>query len=62
MTTSENMLGDGVKVNVRLHNYPESMIALKNLKAGYIGMFLMSGSFFLALFSFIVSSFLPFIF
>ncbi|OVA18173.1 Mini-chromosome maintenance [Macleaya cordata] len=27
----------GVKINIRLHNYPESMIALKNLKAAYIG-------------------------
>ncbi|KAK4798089.1 hypothetical protein SAY86_030415 [Trapa natans] len=27
---------DIVKINVRLHNYPESMIALKNLKAAYI--------------------------
>ncbi|XP_077216175.1 minichromosome maintenance 8 isoform X3 [Tasmannia lanceolata] len=25
------------KINVRLHNHPESMIALKNLKAAYIG-------------------------
>ncbi|KAM7262451.1 hypothetical protein ACFE04_000134 [Oxalis oulophora] len=29
-------LEDGMKINVRLHNYPESMIALKNLKAAYI--------------------------
>lgn len=28
---------DGMKINVRVHNYPESMIALKNLKAAYIG-------------------------
>lgn len=27
----------GAKVNIRLHNYPETMIALKNLKAAYIG-------------------------
>ncbi|XP_009794628.1 putative DNA helicase MCM8 [Nicotiana tabacum] len=27
---------DFVKINIRLHNYPESMIALKNLKAAYI--------------------------
>ena len=26
-----------LKLNIRLHNYPESMIALKNLKAAYIG-------------------------
>ncbi|XP_037494355.1 probable DNA helicase MCM8 isoform X3 [Jatropha curcas] len=26
----------GAKINIRLHNYPESMIALKNLKAAYI--------------------------
>ncbi|XP_010253506.1 PREDICTED: probable DNA helicase MCM8 isoform X2 [Nelumbo nucifera] len=26
-----------VKINIRPHNYPESMIALKNLKAAYIG-------------------------
>ncbi|XP_068668987.1 probable DNA helicase MCM8 isoform X1 [Aristolochia californica] len=25
------------KINIRLHNYPETMIALKSLKAGYIG-------------------------
>lgn len=25
------------KINIRLYNYPESMIALKNLKAAYIG-------------------------
>ncbi|KAA8516516.1 hypothetical protein F0562_016978 [Nyssa sinensis] len=29
-------LEDSVKVNIRLHNYPESIIALKNLKAAYI--------------------------
>ncbi|GMN39082.1 hypothetical protein TIFTF001_008313 [Ficus carica] len=29
-------LEDATKVNIRLHNYPESMIALKNLKAAYI--------------------------
>lgn len=28
---------DGTRINVRVHNYPESMIALKNLKAAYIG-------------------------
>lgn len=28
---------DVVKINIRLHNYPESLIALKNLKAAYIG-------------------------
>ncbi|XP_068318869.1 probable DNA helicase MCM8 [Pyrus communis] len=27
---------DGTKINIRLHNNPESMIALKNLKAAYI--------------------------
>ncbi|CAN6581092.1 unnamed protein product [Malus baccata var. baccata] len=27
---------DGTKINIRLHNYPESMIALKNLKAACI--------------------------
>ncbi|PIA38676.1 hypothetical protein AQUCO_02700121v1 [Aquilegia coerulea] len=30
-------LQDGVRINIRLHNYPESIIALKNLKAAYIG-------------------------
>ncbi|MFS8004446.1 putative mini-chromosome maintenance protein [Helianthus anomalus] len=30
---------DSTKVNIRLHNHPESMIALKNLKAAYIGIF-----------------------
>ncbi|KAK9289862.1 hypothetical protein L1049_008023 [Liquidambar formosana] len=29
-------LMDDMKINIRLHNYPESMIALKNLKAAYI--------------------------
>ncbi|KAF8395011.1 hypothetical protein HHK36_018950 [Tetracentron sinense] len=32
-----NKLQDGVKINIRLHNCPKSMIALKNLKAAYIG-------------------------
>ncbi|KAM4089890.1 hypothetical protein ACJW30_09G018100 [Castanea mollissima] len=32
----KNMMVDGVKINIRLHNYPETMIALKNLKAAYI--------------------------
>ncbi|XP_008239426.1 PREDICTED: probable DNA helicase MCM8 [Prunus mume] len=31
-----NRVEDDIKVNIRLHNYPESMIALKNLKAAYI--------------------------
>ncbi|KAL8140722.1 hypothetical protein V2J09_006743 [Rumex salicifolius] len=29
-------MDDNVKINIRLHNYPESMITLKNLKAAYI--------------------------
>ncbi|KAK6943754.1 MCM, AAA-lid domain [Dillenia turbinata] len=32
----EYMLEDGIRINIRLHNYPESMIALKILKAAYI--------------------------
>ncbi|XP_073062916.1 probable DNA helicase MCM8 isoform X1 [Primulina eburnea] len=32
----ENLSENHAKVNIRLHNYPESMIALKNLKAAYI--------------------------
>lgn len=32
-------LADGLKINIRLYNHPESMIALKNLKAAYIGNF-----------------------
>ncbi|XP_065617152.1 probable DNA helicase MCM8 isoform X1 [Quercus suber] len=32
----KNMIEDGAKINIRLHNYPETMIALKNLKAAYI--------------------------
>ncbi|XP_062165844.1 probable DNA helicase MCM8 isoform X2 [Alnus glutinosa] len=32
----KNKLEDGAKVIIRLHNYPETMIALKNLKAAYI--------------------------
>ncbi|PSR98198.1 DNA helicase [Actinidia chinensis var. chinensis] len=31
-----NILDDRTKINIRLHNYPESFIALKNLKAAYI--------------------------
>lgn len=33
----DNRLEDGVKINIRLHNHPETMIALKNLKSAYIG-------------------------
>ncbi|KAJ8754157.1 hypothetical protein K2173_002056 [Erythroxylum novogranatense] len=36
MQWNDNILDEGMKINVRLHNYPESMIALKNLKAAYI--------------------------
>ncbi|XP_044482160.1 probable DNA helicase MCM8 [Mangifera indica] len=36
LTKRENRLEDEMKINIRLHNYPESMIALKNLKAAYI--------------------------
>ncbi|WJZ93272.1 hypothetical protein VitviT2T_012225 [Vitis vinifera] len=32
----DNRLEDGVKINIRLHNHPETMIALKNLKSAYI--------------------------
>lgn len=28
-----------MKINIRPYNYPESIIALKNLKAAYIGNF-----------------------
>ncbi|GFZ11107.1 minichromosome maintenance 8 [Actinidia rufa] len=31
-----NILDDRTKINIRLHNYPESFIALKSLKAAYI--------------------------
>lgn len=31
---------DCMKINIRLHNYPDSMIALKNLKSAYIGNFI----------------------
>nr|XP_043613345.1 probable DNA helicase MCM8 [Erigeron canadensis] len=34
--SNDEELDDSAKVNIRLHNYPESMIALKNLKAAYI--------------------------
>ncbi|KAI3822612.1 hypothetical protein L1987_10207 [Smallanthus sonchifolius] len=34
--SNDEELDDGAKVNIRLHNHPESMIALKNLKAAYI--------------------------
>ncbi|CAL1379269.1 unnamed protein product [Linum trigynum] len=34
--SKHNLLEDGMRINIRLHNYPESMMALKNLKAAYI--------------------------
>ncbi|XP_024985408.1 probable DNA helicase MCM8 [Cynara cardunculus var. scolymus] len=34
--SNDEELDDNAKVNIRLHNHPESMIALKNLKAAYI--------------------------
>ncbi|KVH90487.1 AAA+ ATPase domain-containing protein, partial [Cynara cardunculus var. scolymus] len=37
--SNDEELDDNAKVNIRLHNHPESMIALKNLKAAYIGIF-----------------------
>lgn len=37
MKWDSNILEDVAKINIRLHNYPESLIALKNLKAAYIG-------------------------
>ncbi|KAL6507944.1 DNA replication licensing factor mcm8 [Orobanche gracilis] len=33
----EDQMEDSAKINIRLHNYQESLIALKNLKAAYIG-------------------------
>ncbi|KAL3531896.1 hypothetical protein ACH5RR_005417 [Cinchona calisaya] len=36
MKWDSNKLDDFTKINIRLHKYPESMIALKNLKAAYI--------------------------
>lgn len=36
MRKDSKRLADFAKINIRLHNYPESMIALKNLKAAYI--------------------------
>ncbi|KAL3628551.1 DNA replication licensing factor mcm8 [Castilleja foliolosa] len=35
--TKDDPMVDGAKINIRLHNYQESLIALKNLKAAYIG-------------------------
>ncbi|CAN8259931.1 unnamed protein product [Cochlearia groenlandica] len=32
-----NEFENGMKINIRLYNYPESSISLKNLKAAYIG-------------------------
>lgn len=32
-----NGFDDVMKINIRLHNYPESSISLKNLRAAYIG-------------------------
>lgn len=32
-----NRMDDDFRVNIWLHNHPKSMIALKNLKAAYIG-------------------------
>lgn len=37
MRKDRERLADITKINIRLHDYPESMIALKNLKAAYIG-------------------------
>lgn len=37
MKLGDESFDDFVKINIRLHNYPQSMIALKNLKAAYIG-------------------------
>ncbi|KAL4591966.1 hypothetical protein LXL04_004943 [Taraxacum kok-saghyz] len=34
--SNDEELDDSTKVNIRLHNHPDSMIALKNLKAAYI--------------------------
>ncbi|KAJ8538310.1 hypothetical protein K7X08_014850 [Anisodus acutangulus] len=36
MKSGDESFDDFVKINIRLHNYPQSMIALKNLKAAYI--------------------------
>lgn len=35
----EDLMEDCARINIHLHNYQESMIALKNLKAAYIGTF-----------------------
>ncbi|XWS59719.1 hypothetical protein CRYUN_Cryun08bG0146100 [Craigia yunnanensis] len=36
LSSSDFYLEEGMKINIRLHNYPESVIVLKNLKAAYI--------------------------
>ncbi|EOY07748.1 Minichromosome maintenance 8 [Theobroma cacao] len=36
LSSSDFSLEEGMKINIRLHNYPESVIVLKNLKAAYI--------------------------
>ncbi|XP_022744093.1 probable DNA helicase MCM8 isoform X2 [Durio zibethinus] len=36
LSNSDFYLEEGLKINIRLHNYPESLIVLKNLKAAYI--------------------------
>ncbi|XVE61753.1 hypothetical protein DITRI_Ditri06bG0065200 [Diplodiscus trichospermus] len=36
LSHSDFYLEEGMKINIRLHNYPESLIVLKNLKAAYI--------------------------
>ncbi|XP_060201627.1 probable DNA helicase MCM8 [Lycium barbarum] len=36
MKLGDESFDDFSKINIRLHNYPQSMIALKNLKAAYI--------------------------
>ncbi|XP_059305736.1 probable DNA helicase MCM8 [Lycium ferocissimum] len=36
MKLGDESFDDFLKINIRLHNYPQSMIALKNLKAAYI--------------------------
>lgn len=37
MSKCDNKFDDDMKIHVRVYNYPESLIALKNLKAAYIG-------------------------
>lgn len=45
MKSKEFSLDVEGKVNIRLYNHPDSMIALRSLKAAYIGMYILFPSY-----------------